>query len=189
MSAPPAAASPAAASPAAAGALLGSSGPLFLRKAGSDEPAQLTAVAALLGVATACMGTAYAKLLKASVTLTWKTAPALLPPGLDPTLFVPAVCTLGGALVGLLAVNLPSTTMADFIGTQNGQRSLPGLRPVRRAQNVQTLAAAEPWRGSTPRQPRGLPEGLWRAHFPRIIARTGPPHLGMPARSPLHTNC
>ena len=37
------------------------------------------------------------------------------------------MCTLGGALVGVLAVNLPSTTMPDFIGTQNGPRSLPGL--------------------------------------------------------------
>jgi len=74
------------------------------------------------------MGTAYARLLKAAVTLTWKTGPALLPPSVDPTLFVPAVCTLGGALVGLLAVNLPGTTMPDFIGTQNGQLSLPGLR-------------------------------------------------------------
>ena len=55
--------------------LLGQDGPLLLRKAGSDEPAQLTASAALLGVATACMGTAYARLLKAAVTFTWKTAP------------------------------------------------------------------------------------------------------------------
>ena len=101
-------------------------------QAGTDEPAQLTASAALLGVATACMGTAYARLLKAAVTLTWKTGPALLPPSVDPTLFVPAVCTLGGALVGLLAVNLPSTTMPDFIGTQNGQLSLPGLRRLGR---------------------------------------------------------
>jgi len=115
-------------SPTAVGALLGQDGPLVLRKAGIDEPAQLTASAALLGVATACMGTAYARLLKAAVTLTWKTAPALLPPCVEPTLFMPAVCTLGGALVGLLAVNLPSTTMPDFIGTQNGQLSLPGLR-------------------------------------------------------------
>ena len=40
---------------------------------------------------------------------------------------MPAVCTLGGALVGLLAANLRSTTMPDFIGTQNGQLSLPGI--------------------------------------------------------------
>ena len=40
---------------------------------------------------------------------------------------MPAVCTLGGLLVGLLAANLRSTTMPDFIGTQNGQLSLPGI--------------------------------------------------------------
>ena len=52
--------------------LLGQDGPLLPRKAGSDEAAQVTASAALLGVVTACMGTAYARLLKAAVTLTWK---------------------------------------------------------------------------------------------------------------------
>ena len=62
--------------------LLGQDGPLLLRKAGSDEPAQLTASAALLGVATACMGTAYARLLKAAVTFTWKTAPVRVRVGL-----------------------------------------------------------------------------------------------------------
>ena len=52
--------------------LLGQDGPLLPRKAGSDEAAQLTASATILGVVTACMGTAYAKMLKAAVTLTWK---------------------------------------------------------------------------------------------------------------------
>ena len=52
--------------------LLGQDGPLLPRKAGSDEAALLTASATILGVVTACMGTAYAKLLKAAVTLTWK---------------------------------------------------------------------------------------------------------------------
>ena len=52
--------------------LLGQDGPLLPRKAGSDEAAQLTASATILGVVTACMGTAYAKALKAAVTLTWK---------------------------------------------------------------------------------------------------------------------
>ena len=79
------------------------------------------------------MGTAYAKTLKACVTATWKRAPALLALP-DQTLFVPAACTLGGALVGLLAVNLPSTTMPDFIGTQNSQQnSLPGSQRTRLA--------------------------------------------------------
>ena len=71
------------------GALLGQDGPLFLGKAETpeDEAQQLTASAAVLGVATACMGTAYAKTLKACVTATWKRAPALLALP-DPILFV-----------------------------------------------------------------------------------------------------
>ena len=56
---------------------------------------------------SACMGTAYAKCLKASVSFVWTKLPALLPLA-DPTLFIPLVCTLGGLIVGLLAVSLPA---------------------------------------------------------------------------------
>lgn len=91
------------------------------------------AAAVALGVMTSVMGTAYAKALKGAVTATWRTLPGLLPladPSGPPALVVPAICTLGGALIGALASNLPSVTMPDFIGSQTSTTtSLPGVWP------------------------------------------------------------
>ena len=120
---PPRARHSATQSKAAAGApLLGSVGPLDSRAC----PPMAAAVA--LGVMTAVMGTAYAKALKGAVTVTWRTLPGLLP--ISESLVAPAVCTLGGALIGVLASNLPSVTMSDFIGSQTStSTSLPGVWP------------------------------------------------------------
>ena len=105
--------------------LLGTDDPIPQR---SDDPPLLPA-AAVLGIGTACMGTAYAKALRFTVSSVWTRLPAALALP-DPTLFVPAACTLGGAVVGLLAVNLPTTGMPDFIGKQRSTMdSLPGIRP------------------------------------------------------------
>eukprot|EP00966_Prymnesium_polylepis_P285894 6604241-Prymnesium_polylepis.1 len=74
------------------------------------------------------MGFAYQKALRTAVSSLWLSA---LPRRLaDPSLFIPAVCTIGGAVVGLLAVNLESIGMPDFIAKQrSSSESLPGLRP------------------------------------------------------------
>jgi len=95
----------------------------------SAKPPSPLAAAAVLGVGTSCMGTAYAKALKASVTAVWISAPAAFKLA-DPTLYIPAICTLGGALIGLLAANLQSVGMPNFIAKQQSDDdSLPGVRP------------------------------------------------------------
>ena len=88
-----------------------------------DSKISLHAVA--LGMGTACMGTAYARCLKGAVSTVWTKLPAALPLT-DPTLFIPAACTFGGLLVGLLAVNLEGYTMAQLIGAQQSTSSAPG---------------------------------------------------------------
>ena len=90
----------------------------------ADEPKTLLHAAAL-GAGTACMGTAYAKCLKASVSTVWTTLPAKLALS-DPTLFIPAACTLGGLIVGLLNVNLNGYTMPQLIGAQQSEDDAPG---------------------------------------------------------------
>ena len=105
--------------------LLGLDGPLDSR-AGACPP---MAAAVALGVLTSIMGTVYARALKGAVTATWRTLPGLLPTA-NPSLIVPAICTMGGALIGVLASNLPSVTMPDFIGSQTSTTtSLPGVWP------------------------------------------------------------
>ena len=86
---------------------------------------------AVLGAGTACLGTAYAKALKAAVPLVWTRLPSMLPL-VDLTLFIPLTCTLGGLIVGLLAAKLPpSATMVDVIREQNSvDSSLPGIKPL-----------------------------------------------------------
>ena len=81
------------------------------------------------------MGVAYQKALRTSVSTVWITLPKLVRFA-DPTLFIPAVCTLGGACIGLLAVNLQSVTMPDFIGKQRSQDGSSKRRDTR---------TIEPW--------------------------------------------
>lgn len=81
--------------------------------------------AAALGVGTACMGTAYAKCLKTSVSTVWTKLPAAISLA-DPTLFIPMACTLGGLIVGLTAVNLKGYTMPELIGAQQSTSEAPG---------------------------------------------------------------
>lgn len=81
--------------------------------------------AAALGAGTACMGTVYARCLKAAVGGVWTKLPAILSLS-DPTLFIPAACTTGGLLIGLLNVNLQGYTMPDLIGAQQSTNDAPG---------------------------------------------------------------
>ena len=90
----------------------------------ADESPSLLHAAAL-GAGTACMGTAYAKCLKASVSFVWTKLPTILPLA-DPTLFIPMVCTLGGLIVGLLAISLTGFTMPQLIGAQQSTSDSPG---------------------------------------------------------------
>ena len=90
----------------------------------ADQPMTL-AHAAALGAGTACMGTAYARCLKAAVSAVWTNIPALIPLS-DPTLFIPLACTLGGLIVGLLSVNLKGYGMAEIIATQQSTDDAPG---------------------------------------------------------------
>jgi len=88
-----------------------------------DSKISLHAVA--LGVGTACMGTAYARCLKSAVSTVWTKLPAALPLT-NPTLFIPAACTFGGLLVGLMAVNMQGYTMPALIGAQQSTSGAPG---------------------------------------------------------------
>ena len=81
--------------------------------------------ASVLGVGTACLGTAYARCLKASVSTVWTMLPASLPLA-DPTLFIPLACTLGGLVVGLVSTMAQGYTMADLIGSQQSKTDSPG---------------------------------------------------------------
>lgn len=138
----------------------------------SAKPPSPLAAAAVLGVGTSCMGTAYAKALKASVTAVWISAPAAFKLA-DPTLYIPAICTLGGALIGLLAANLQSVGMPNFIAKQQVGRS-------QRAKQRPALASALPLLPlPLPSQrAHGSPLALavrrrlvaWRAAVPRAAA-------------------
>jgi len=81
--------------------------------------------AAALGAGTACMGTAYAKCLKTSVSAVWTKLPSVLNLA-DPTLFIPLACTLGGLIVGLVNVNVKGYTMPELIGSQQSESDAPG---------------------------------------------------------------
>jgi len=81
--------------------------------------------AAALGAGTACMGTAYAKCLKTSVSAVWTKLPSVLNLA-DPTLFIPLACTLGGLIVGLVNVNVKGYAMPELIGSQQSESDAPG---------------------------------------------------------------
>ena len=86
--------------------------------------------AAILGVGTAAMGTAYARCLKTSVSTVWTSLPtagalrALV--AADPSLFIPFACTLGGLIVGLVNVNMQGYTMPELIRQQQSSDDAPG---------------------------------------------------------------
>ena len=76
-----------------------------------------------VGILTAAMGFAYGKILSATLALVWRKLPRWLdsrwrdsPISRNPSLFVTAVCTVGGLVMGILSsVFDEAFTVADFV--------------------------------------------------------------------------
>jgi len=69
-----------------------------------------------VGVLTAALGFAYGKVLDATLGLVWRELPRWLDGAVPPALFVTAVCTAGGLVVGILSsVFDEAFTVADFV--------------------------------------------------------------------------
>lgn len=75
----------------------------------------------VVGSITAAVGYIYGRFLLSSVQIVWKAFPAFLSArfglgAINPTVFIPAVVTMGGFLLGILSAKFPSTfAVSDFV--------------------------------------------------------------------------